>query len=322
MRMQLRSLLCAALLILPIAHARAYPDKPVKIVIPFLPGGTADQLMRLVAVKASALFGQPVVVENRAGAGGNIGANEVARAPADGYTLLFTPPGPLAINQHLFPTMPYDARTAFRPVSILATMPSVLVVGPGIQAGTLPELAGEARKTPGTLTYASQGFGTTTQLLAELFAIKAGVKLVHVPYKGAPPIVTDLRSGRVGMVFFDSANAIPQLSQNADLRALAVTGMRRNAALPNVPTFEEAGVTGMNTSVWMGLAAPAHTPDPVVEAWHAALAKIVAMPDVRQRIQALGAEPWASTPAEMLQVVEQDSRLWAEVIRATGAANR
>ena len=328
MRLKPPSLLRAAMLCLllaaPAAHAEppAYPAKPIKVVVPFLPGGTVDTLMRLIAAKASALLGQQVVVENRAGAGGNIGADEVARAAADGYTLLFTPPGPLAINPYVFPTMPYDARTAFRPISIVGTMPSVLVVGPRVEAGSVRDLIRQAKAHPGKLTYASQGYGTTTQLLGGLFANRAGIELVHVPYKGAPPILTDLRAGRVDMVFFDSANALPQLTQNTSLRALAVTGASRSAALPDVPTLRESGFPDMVAAVWMGLAAPAGTPDAVVRTWQDALEKIVRMPDIRRRFEDLGAEPLANGPEDMRQTIDRDARLWSEVIRMTGASNR
>ena len=320
LRLATLSLLLAA----PAAHAQppAYPTKPIKVVVPFLPGGTADTLMRLIAAKASPMLGQQVVVENRAGAGGNIGADEVARAAADGYTLLFTPPGPLAINPYVFPNMPYDARTAFRPISIVASMPSVLVVGPRVEAGDLRDLIRHAKAHPGGLTYASQGYGTTTQLLGELFAIKAGVELVHVPYKGAPPILADLRAGRVDMVFFDSANALPQLAQNTSLRALAVTSERRSPALPDVPTLREAGFPDIVTAVWMGLAAPAGTPDAIVRTWQDALDRIMAIPELRKRFEDQGAEPLASGPEDMRRTIEQDARLWSGVIRATGASNR
>jgi len=304
------------------AQPPAYPTRPIKVVVPFLPGGTADTLMRLIAAKASAMLEQQVVVENRAGAGGNIGADEVARAAADGYTLLFTPPGPLAINPYVFPNMPYDARTAFRPISIVGTMPSVLVVGPRVDARSLPDLISQAKAHPGKMTYASQGYGTTTQLLGELFAIKAGAELVHVPYKGAPPLLADLRAGRVDMVFFDSANALPQLAQNASLRALAVTSEQRSAALPDVPTLREAGFPDMVTTVWMGLAAPAGTPDAVVRTWLDVLDRIMRMPELRKRFEDQGVEPLASGPDDMRQTIERDARLWSGVIRATGASNR
>ncbi|MBN9475011.1 MAG: hypothetical protein ABS43_18460 [Bordetella sp. SCN 67-23] len=320
LRLATLSLLLAA----PTVHAQppAYPTKPIKVVVPFLPGGTADTLMRLISAKASPMLGQQVVVENRAGAGGNIGADEVARAAADGYTLLFTPPGPLAINPYVFPNMPYDARTAFRPISIVGTMPSVLVVGPRVEARNVQDLIRHARSHPGSMTYASQGYGTTTQLLGGLFAIKAGAELVHVPYKGAPPILADLRAGRVDLVFFDSANALPQLGQNASLRALAVTSEQRSAALPDVPTLREAGFPDMVTTVWMGLAAPAGTPDAIVQAWLDVLDKIMRMPELRKRFEDQGVEPLASGPDDMRRTIERDARLWSDVIRVTGASNR
>jgi len=306
----------------PVAHSQpaAYPVKPIKVVVPFLPGGTADTLMRLISAQASPLLGQPVVVENRAGAGGNIGAHEVARAAADGYTLLFTPPGPLSINPYVFSDMPYDAETAFKPISIVAAMPSVLVVGPKVKAATLQELVQQARSNPGKMTYASQGYGTTTQLLGALFSINVGIDLVHVPYKGAPPILTDLRGGRVDMVFFDAANALPHLAPNSPLRALAVTSEQRTAALPEVPTLHEAGIPDIFTTVWMGLVAPANTPDTVVETWQNVLAKVMQMPEIRQRWKDQGVEPLVSSPAEMQQTIQRDSRLWGDVIRITGAA--
>ena len=297
-----------------------YPSRPVHVVVTFLPGGSADTLARIVATKLSAAWGQPVIVENRAGAGGNIGADFVAKSAPDGYTLMFTPPGPLAINWFLYKQMPFDPRTAFAPVSVLAIMPNILVVGPRVSARDIHEFVAYAKGNPGKLSYVSQGVGSTPHLTGEMLALAANINILHVPYKGFPPILADLLGSRLDFAFADSSNALPRLKAGK-LRAIAVASSKRFYALDSTPTMIEAGFPDFVSTTWMSFAAPAGTPPEIARKWHEELVKIVNLPDVQARFTALGVEAWASSPLEMQQQMDSEFKRWGEVVQRTGARN-
>ena len=238
----LRTGLIAILAAASLTASAQYPTKPIRVVVPFLPGGSADILARIVAPKLSAAWGQPVIVDNRAGAGGNVGAEAVAKAAPDGYTLMFTPPPPLGINLFLYKDMPFDPRTAFAPVSVVAVMPNILIVGPRVSAKNVGEFIAHARANPGKLSYGSQGVGSTPHLTGAMLALATGIVVVHVPYKGFPPVLADLLGSRLDFAFADASNVLPQLREGR-VRALAVASSKRFFGLPGTPTMSEAGRT-------------------------------------------------------------------------------
>jgi tripartite-type tricarboxylate transporter receptor subunit TctC len=295
-----------------------YPSKPIHVVVTFLAGGSADTLARIVAPKLAEAWGQPVIVENRAGAAGNLGADFVAKAPPDGYTVMFTPPSPLGINWLLYKQMPFDPRTAFTPVSVLGAMPNILIVGPRVLSKDIGEFIAYAKAQPGKLNYGSQGVGSTPHLTGAMLALAAGIDIVHVPYKGFPPILTDLMGSRLDFAFLDSSNALPRL-KDGRVRALAVASEKRFFALPDTPTLVEAGFPTMVSLTWMSFAGPAGMPVEIARKWHEELQRIVKMPDVQARFANLGFEAWASSPEEMRQQMESEMVHWGEVIKRTGA---
>jgi tripartite-type tricarboxylate transporter receptor subunit TctC len=286
----------------------------VKSVEPYPAGVTADVLPRVVGEKLGAKWGQSAIIENRPGAGGNIGADYVAQAEPDGYTLLSSPPGPLAINQSLYKTLGYDP-TKFVPITVLAAVPNVLVVNPQVPAKTVGELIALAKKDPGTLTYASQGNGSTSHLTGAMFESMAGVDLVHVPYKGTAPAITDLLGGHVTMSFDNLASTL-QHHRNGRLRILAVDGPKRSPTLPDVPTMEEAGVPGFRSVTWFAMVAPPGTPAALAERIRNDIAAILATPEVSKRFLEQGAEPIGDTPAEMAKFVAEERARWGGVIRS------
>lgn len=293
-----------------------YPSRPIHVVVPFLAGGSADILARIVAPKLEAAWKQPVVVENRAGAGGNIGAEVVAHAAPDGYTVMFTPPSPLAINMFLYKAMPFDPQVAFAPVSVFAVMPNILLVGPRVTAANLRELIAYAKANPGQLNFGSQGVGSTPHLTGMMLALAAGIDMVHVPYKGFPPILTDLLGSRIDFAFADASNALPQVQQGR-LRALAVASANRFFALPDTPTMIESGLPDFQSSTWMSFAMPAKTPVDIRRKWYDELTKIAKMPDVQARFATLGVEAWVCSPEEMAQHMQSEIRRWGDVARRT-----
>ncbi len=314
----LQAALAAILAAASVASFAQYPSKPVRIVVTFLPGGSADTLARIVAPKLSVAWNQPVIVENRAGAGGNVGADVVAKAPADGYTVMFTPPPPLGINLFLYKDMPFDPRTAFAPISVVAVMPNILAVGPRVTARSVDELVAFAKANPGKLSYGSQGIGSTPHLTGAMLALAEGIEIVHVPYKGFPPVLADLLGGRLDFAFADASNVLPQLKEGR-LRALAVASEKRFFALPNTPTMIEAGVPAFVSGTWMSFAAPAGTPPEIVRKWNDEVKRAVREPDVQARFAELGVVTWASTPEEMRRHMESEIERWGEVIRKSGA---
>ena len=306
------ALACLVLL----AHAQDYPARAVRIVSPFSPGGPNDIIARLVAQRLSESLGQPFVVENRAGAGGNLGTDAVAKAPSDGYTLLFAGPGSLIINP-LLSKVPYDTARDFAPISIVATAPNVLVVHPAVPAKTVKELIALARAEPGRLNYASAGTGSTAHFAVALFASMAGVQLAHVPYRGTGPGVNDLVGGQIQLAIFGIPPVLPHV-RSGKLRALAVTGTSRSSELPDVPTVDEAGLPGYQMNPWYGLLAPTGTPPAIVARLSAEVAKMVRTPDMREKLIAQGAEPVGSTADQYRAAIAADTTFWARVIRETG----
>jgi len=291
--------------------APGFPAKPVRIIVPYPAGGTADGIPRIVSEKLSARWGQPVLIDNRPGASGNIGAELVSRAEPDGYTLLGTAPGPLTINASLFRQLSYDP-TRFNPVSLIATMPNALAVRAGLPANSVAELIALAKKDPGKLTYASQGNGTTSHLTTSLFEAMAGVKLVHVPYKGSAPALADLIGGQVDLMFDNVTSSLGH-HRAGRIRILATATPRPVPYLP--ATVSEAGLTGFQAGTWVAIAAPPDTPEAIVVAVSQAIAEAVKLPDVQKRFADLGAEPIGSTPAETRAFVAQETAKWRRVIQ-------
>ena len=290
----------------------AFPNKPIRIVVPFPPGGAGDALPRLVSERATAIIGQPFIVENRPGAGGNIGAEIVFRAEPDGYTLLVTPPNIVTVNALLYPKLAFDPGT-LTPVSIMATYPNVLLASPKAPFNTFAEMIAFARANPGRLNIASQGSGTSTHLTAELFKSMGGVQLVHVPYKGSGPALTDLMASQVDLMF-DNLVVTLQNVRAGKLKLLAVGGAKRAPQVPDVPAIAET-LPGFNSVTWMGFVAPPRTPAAVVERLSSAFAEAVRDPGVTKRITDLNVEPYGSTAAQMGELIRQDREYWTKVIR-------
>jgi len=293
--------------------AEAFPSSTVTIVVPFPAGGTADFLPRIVADFMSRSWNQPVVIENISGAGGNIGAERVARAKPDGYTLLASAPGPLAINHILYKSLSYDP-TKFTPVTVLGTSPNVLVVSPKITARSVGDLITLAKSNPGKVTYASQGAGSTSHLTASLFESMAGVELVHVPYKGSAPAVNDLLGGHVDIMFDNLASSLAQ-HRAGKLRILAVADRNRAPALPDVATIAESGLPNFLSVTWFGVVAPPKTPEPQITELNRAIVEALQRPEVRSRFVEQGAEPVGNTSADMARFIAEESARWGQVIK-------
>jgi tripartite-type tricarboxylate transporter receptor subunit TctC len=299
------------------AAAQAYPAKPVHIVNPFTAGGPVDLLARAVGQKLTEAWGQPVVVETRAGAAGNIGIEYVAKQPADGYTLLVMPTGNAVVNQHIFPKLPYDPLRDFAPVTLLATVENVLVVHPAVKAASVQELIELARASPGKLTYSSPGVGSQAHLAGELLKSMAGIDIVHVPYKGMAPALNDLLGGQVSMMAVSMSSGLKQV-QAGKLRALGVASLRRSAAAPDIPTVAEQGLPGFEALSWYALMAPAGTPKTIVDRIAAECAHALRAPDMRERLVALGADPVGNSPAELAEMLKRESARWGELVRKAG----
>ena len=311
------TLLLACLPLAAAAQAGSFPDKPIRIVVPFPPGGATDAAARLVAVKMGEHWGQPVVVDNRAGAGGNVGSDLVAKAPPDGYTLVMGVTGSHAINTSLYSRMPYDPVADFVAISQVAVVPNVLVVHPSVPAKNLAELMALAKKEPGKLNYASLGNGTAAHLGMEMLKSEGGVDITHVPYKGSAPAVSDLLAGQVQMMVDGLPSALPHVKAGK-LRAIALTSLRRAPSLPDLPTIAET-YPGFYADAWSGLFAPKSTPQPVVDKLSAEVQRILKLPDVREKLTALGAEPVGSTQAEFAAHVKREIDKWAKVVKTSGA---
>ncbi|MCD0505078.1 tripartite tricarboxylate transporter substrate binding protein [Bordetella petrii] len=302
---------------LPGAAAAAYPEQPIRLVVPFSPGGSSDILGRLLADALPSILGQPVIVENKPGAGGNIGGELVARAKPDGYTLLLAAAGPTVINPSLYPDMPFDPARDLAPITCITREHNLMVVAPTVQARTLAEFIEYARANPGKLSFGSPGNGSPAQLAGELLKQKAGIDMVHVPYKGTGPAVTDLMAGHIALMIDNMPALLPQV-ESGRLRAIAVPSDKRAAAAPQVPTFKEAGMPDFVVMAWKGLMAPAGTPDAVIERLNGAIVQALKDPKLRDRLEALGAEPLGSTPRQFARQIETETTWWRDLVRSTG----
>jgi tripartite-type tricarboxylate transporter receptor subunit TctC len=315
MRKILPTLACALALVAPAAAtAQAFPTKPVRIVVTYPPGGGADLMARLIAPRMGESLGQPVVVENKPGASGQIGAGEVARAAPDGYTLMLDAAN-FAVNPSLYAKLPYDPARAFTPIGVLALYPNMLVVTPSFAPKSVKELVDLAKAKPGTIAFASSGNGSAQHLAGELFKQKAGVDLQHIPYKGGGPAMNDVMGGQVPVFFANVASGLGHV-KGGKLRAMALTGAKRIAALPDVPTMAEAGVPGYEVYEWNGIFAPAGTPAPVVAKLAEAVQKAMASPEVRERVAALGGEIAPQGPKEAEKFIREQTEMWARVVKA------
>ena len=307
----------AALLGAGTACAQGWPSKGLRFVVPFAPGGSTDIVARLIGERLSTALGQPVVIENRAGAGGNIGADAVAKSAPDGYTLLMATTGVMAINNALYKTMPFDAATDLAPVIYAASITNVLAVPLELPAKNVAELVALAKREPAKLSFASSGAGSSTHLSGELFKALAGVDLVHIPFKGSGQALVDVIAGRVSMIFDNMPSALPHI-KGGKLRALGVTGSKRSGALPEAPTIAEAGVAGYESLSWSGIAAPAATPRDVVARLNREIGAILARDDMRQKLAEQGAETVGGPPEAFDAHVKAERDKWSRLIRAAG----
>ena len=309
-----------ALLALPAGAqgAATYPTKPIKIVVPFPPGGATDILARAIGAELQKAFGQSVLIENKAGAGGNPGADMVAKSPPDGYTLVMATVGTHGINMSLYSKMPYDAVKDFEPITLVAGVPNLLVVHPSVAAKSVAELTALAKAQPGKLNVASSGNGTSIHMAAELYKMMAGVDILHVPYKGSSFAMTDLLGGQVQLMFDNMPSALPQVKAGK-LRALAVTSPKRSSALPDVPTMDEEGLKGFDATSWFGLLAPAGTPKDIIAKLNAAAVKALATPEMRERLASQGAEAVGNTPDQFAAFIKAEIEKWAKTVKASGA---
>lgn len=312
--------LAAAAAAAPFAvQAQAYPTKPVTIVVPFAAGGTTDILARVIGQALNKELGQAVVVDNRAGAGGNIGAALAAKATPDGHTLFMGTVGTHAINQSLYKKLPYDPIKDFAPLTRVAMVPNLLVANPGKPYRNVKELVAYAKANPGKVNFGSSGSGSSIHLSGELFNSLAKVDMVHVPYKGSAPAVTDLVAGQIDIMFDNMPSAIQHV-RSGRLKALAVTTAKRSPELPDVPTVAEAGVPGYEATSWFGMFAPAGTPAPVVAKLNAALLKVLADPEVKKKLAEQGAEPHGEKPEQFAEFIRLETAKWSKVVKDSGAS--
>ena len=297
-----------------VAAQDKWPSKPITYVVPFPAGGTTDTLARIIGQKLSVALGQPVVVDNKPGAGGNIGSGSVARAAPDGYTILGGTISSHAINVSLYPKLPYDPAKSFVPITLIGTNPLVLIVPPNSSAKTVKDLIAQAKAKPGSVTFASAGSGTSQHLAVEMFKSLAGVDVVHVPYKGSGPAIQDVMGGQVDAMFDTTVVAAPQI-KGGKVRALGVTSAKRVKGWDTIPTIAESGVPGYEIVSWQGIFAPAGTPPEIVKRLNTEIVKILNMPDVRERMEALGVDPVANTPEEFAAFQKAEIAKWAKVIK-------
>jgi len=300
----------------PAQTSDAWPSRPLRFILPFPPGGGTDILGRLIAERMTASLGQPVVTENRGGAGGNVGAEAAARSAPDGYTIVLVAPS-LAISTSLYSKLSYDPVKDFAPISLVAKVPNVMVTHPSVPAGTLAEFIRLAKTKPGEMNFGSGGSGTSNHLAGELFNIVAGVKLVHVPYKGVNLAMNDVLSGQIHLVVIGVPAAAPHIKAGK-LRALALVAPQRAAALPEVPTVAEAGLPNFEVTTWYGILAPAGTPKAIVTRLNAELVKAMHAPDLKERLAAMATDPATSTPEEFADYIKREIAKWGEVVRQAG----
>lgn len=299
------------------AHAESYPSKPIRVIVPFSAGGPTDAMARDLAMRMSKELGQPVVVENRGGAGGNIGAEIAAKSAPDGYTLLFATNGPLAGNPSLYKNIAYDPIKSFAPITNYALIGNILAVNPSFPVHSFPELMKLLKANPGKYSYASGGSGTTQHLSGELLKVMGGVQMTHVPYKGEGPAVLDTLGNQVPMVFCNFSSCLPYI-QSGKLVALAVTSPKRNPALPNVPAIAET-LPGFDLRAWYGLVAPAATPAPIVHRLNEVAVKVINSPETLAKIRSYGGEPRPSSAQEYGQFIRSEVQKWANLVKASGA---
>jgi len=297
--------------------AQTYPSRPIRLVVPYPPGGNVDITARIIGPGLGEQLGQSIVVDNRAGAGGNVGANLVAKAAPDGYTLLMGSSGPLSVNPIVIPNTPYEPVKDYEPISKVHIVPLVVLAGPKSGIASIKEFIARAKAEPGKITVASAGTGTTNHFGIELFSAMAGVKVVHVPYKGSGPALSELLGGQVATMF-DQLSASIGYIKDGRLRALAVTSARRSALVPDVPTLDESGLKGYEASTYIGVLGPAGMPKPVIAKLHAAMVKVMATPAVADRLRGLGTEPGSSTPEEFRKLIGDELAKWRGVAKSAG----
>ena len=300
------------------AHAQTYPMKPVKIIVAFPPGGGTDVVARLVGQKLAEAYGQSFIIENRAGAGGTLGSESVAKALPDGYTLTIATSSTHGIAPSVYRGLGYDPVRDFAPVTLLATTPFLLAVHPSVQANNLAELIALAKSKPSKLNYGSAGNGSGNQLATELLCMMAGVKMVHIPYKGAGPAIADLAAGHLDLIINDMSSLLPFVN-SGKLRAIAVMGAKRNPALPNVPTASESGLPGYEGEAWYGLMAPAKTPPAITAQLQSDIAKAIRETDLKEKLRAQGLDAIGGTPEQFQTYLNREIAKWADVVKATGA---
>jgi tripartite-type tricarboxylate transporter receptor subunit TctC len=316
-----RYMLLAALALaitFPVSAERHYPNRPIRVVVPFPAGGPTDIVARPLAQKMSQNLGQQVIVDNRGGAGGTIGADYVAKSPADGYTLLMGTVGTQAINVSLYRNLPYDPVKDFTPVTLVAAAPVALVVHPSIPVNSVAELLSLAKSKPGTLTFGSAGNGTPGHLSGEIFKRMTGAQITHVPYRGSAPAVQDLVGGHI-MLMFDPVQSVLAHVKSGKVKALAMSGAKRSPILPDVPTIAESGVAGYETTAWWGIAVPAKTPAAIVALLHAEIAKALQAPEVRSQMEGIGIEPVGLGPADFAAFQKAQVVQWGEAVKYSGA---
>lgn len=297
--------------------SQTYPAKPVRIIVPFSPGGSTDVTARILAQKLTEAWRQQVIVDNRAGAGGNIGAEAVAKAAPDGYTLLLATTGVMGINHRLYRSLPFDAVRDFAPVTQIGALPLILIVHPSLPAKSVRELVSIAKARPGQLSYASSGVGSATHMTGELFRMMAGVDVVHIPYKGSGQAMVDLISGQIGMAFDQITSSLPHV-ESGKLRALAVTSAKRFPSVPNLPSVAEAGISGYESVSWNGIAAPANTPRDIVMRIQGEIARALQSADIKERFFKDGIEPVGSTPEQFAAHIRSERVKWEKVVAAAG----
>ena len=310
-------LVLLSVLAMPALAQQWSPSKPVRIVVP-IQGGTVDILARLVAPGLQQAFGQPIVVENKAGAGGNLGTDFVAKSEPDGSTILAGYTGPITVNVTLFGNLPYDPQRDLAPITLAVTTPQFLTVNPGVPFNSVAELVAYAKANPGKLSYGSVGVGSASHLTMEMFKSAASVNIVHIPYKGSAPNVTDLLGGQVQLSFLVPGNVLPHLG-GGKLKVLAVSGRKRFAATPNTPTMIESGFPDFEAIAWIGFLAPGATPRPIIERYNRELVRILNTPEVRQKLLDIQFEIVAGTPEQFAEYIRWETPRWAKVIRDTGA---
>jgi tripartite-type tricarboxylate transporter receptor subunit TctC len=300
------------------AHAQTFPNKPIKIVVPYPAAGTPDILAREIASKLTTALKQQVIVDNRPGAGGNIGSELVAKSPPDGYTLVMATVATHSINQTLYKKLPFDPIKDFSPIILVATTPNVLVVNPALPVKTVKDLIALAKSKPGEISFASGGNGTSHHIGGSLFQKLTDVKMTHVPYKGSGAALPDLIGGQVNIMFDNLTSSMPHIKSGA-LRAIATTGLKRSAAMPDLPTVVESGVPGFEITAWFGLLAPANTPQAIIDRLNIEVTKILKLPEMKAKLIAQGAEPAPGTPQQLGQFIKDKTAQWAPIVKASGA---